>query len=349
MKRYRSRVLTVAGVVLGMMVAACGGGGGKKATPGGSPTPTRKFVYVSPNAIGVNQFLQLGKVGIERAGKQFGATTDVFESDDPTARQPNVEAAIREGATIVVMLGFEFNDIVTDLAPKNTNVQFLIVDQCIDKPPPNVHCVVFREYEATYLAGIEAGLLTKTNKIGAIGALDIPFLHRYTDPFFEGAKSANPNITKTTTLWVGGDNPFADPARSKEQALTMAAQGADQVMAATAGGNGGIFEAAKDKGFFTYGVDVNQCPQAPGFVVDNVVKQTDVAVVDGVKSVLKGGDQIVVLGLAEGGIGLTSLTPDAGSSQCLAVQHADVLDKVRQAKQDIIDGKIKIKDPLTGA
>lgn len=347
MRGPQGRLLAAAGV-LALLAAACGGAKTPTSgSPTGSPTEARKFVYVSPNAIGVNQFLQLGKMGIEKAGKQYGATTDTFESDDPTARQPNVEAAIREGATIVVMLGFEFNDIVTDLAPKNTDVQFLIVDQCIEKPPPNVHCVVFREYEATYLAGIEAGMLTKTNKIGAIGALDIPFLHRYTDPFVEGAKSVNPKVT-STTLWVGGDNPFADPARSKEQALTIASRGADQVMAATAGGNGGIFEAATDKGFFAYGVDVNQCPMAPGHVVDNVIKRTDVAVIDGIKSILQGGDQITVLGLAEGGIGLTSLTPESATSQCTVADRPDVLDKVRQARQDIIDGKITIKDPLQG-
>ena len=47
----------------------------------------------------------------------------------------------------------EFNDIVNELAPTAPDVQFLIVDQCIPNQPPNVHCAVFREYEASYLVG----------------------------------------------------------------------------------------------------------------------------------------------------------------------------------------------------
>ena len=94
-------------------------------------------------------------------------------------------------------------------------------------------------------------------------ALDIPFIHRYTDSFALGAQSVNPGITDSQ-VFIGGDNPFADPARAKEQALSLAAQGADQIFAVGSGSNGGVFEAATEEGFFTYGVDINECPAAPG-------------------------------------------------------------------------------------
>ena len=44
----------------------------------------------------------------------------------------------------------------------------------------------FKEYQVNYLLGVAAGKLTRSNHIGALGALDIPFLHRYTDAFVEG-------------------------------------------------------------------------------------------------------------------------------------------------------------------
>ena len=61
----------------------------------------------------------------------------------------------------------------------------------------------------------------------------------------------------------------------------MAADGADHIFAAAAASNFGIFEAAKEQNFFTYGVDVNQCPSAPGqvvfgqfgFTVENVLEK----------------------------------------------------------------------------
>ena len=57
--------------------------------------------------------------------------------------------------------------------PTAPDTQFLIVDQCIDDRPDNVHCAVFREYEASYLVGVAAGMLTESNKVGVVGALEI--------------------------------------------------------------------------------------------------------------------------------------------------------------------------------
>src|SRR5215470_11485589 len=51
------------------------------------------FVYVSPNAIGVNAFLQMGKTGIEAAGKKYGAKVKTYESNTPPERLENVNAA----------------------------------------------------------------------------------------------------------------------------------------------------------------------------------------------------------------------------------------------------------------
>ena len=75
------------------------------------------FVYVSPDAIGVNAFLQMGKTGIEAAGQKYGADVKTYESKTAAERLENVNAAINEGANIVVLLGFEFNDIVKEVAP----------------------------------------------------------------------------------------------------------------------------------------------------------------------------------------------------------------------------------------
>ena len=44
----------------------------------------------------------------------------------------------------------------------------------------------------------------------------------------------------------------------------------------------GVFDAAKDGSFHAFGVDVNQCPGAPGLVVDNVIKEVDVVTADSI-------------------------------------------------------------------
>lgn len=307
----------------------------------------QKFVYITPSPIGVNAFLSLGKTGLEAAGKKYNATTKVLESTDPSSREENVRAAINDGATLVVVIGFEFADIIPKVAKESPNTQFLIVDQCIDKPPSNVHCAVFREYEAAYLLGVEAGSLTKSNKVGVISAIDIPFLHRYTEGFAQGAKAANPQVA-VSTLWIGTDpTAFSDPARAKEQALSMASQGVDQIFAAGAASNLGIFEAAKEKQFFSYGVDVNQCTSAPGFIVDNLLKRVDVVTEKSIDAIMAGNaEPTAVYGLKEQGIGVVPFALDKPeSSQCEIMKHPDVIAKVKDAQDKIASGAIKLEDP----
>ena len=306
------------------------------------------IVYVSPNPLGVNDFLKLGKAGTDRVAEALGGESKTFESTDPTTQRQNLEAAAKE-ATVVVVIGFEFNDMLPEVAVANPEVMFLQVDSCpFDKMQPNIFCSVFREYEASFLTGAEAALTSKTGKVGAIGALDIPFLHRYTDGFIKGAQHVKPDIEIAPTLWVGGNNPFSDPARGQQRAAAMLAENADRVLAAGAGSNGGIFEAMQDlDGALAFGVDVNQCVQAPGFVMDNIEKKTDVAVELAVKGIMDGTQQpITALGLKEGGMALTGLGENVADSQCAIADYPDAIAKIKELRDQIVSGALVIEDPM---
>lgn len=307
-----------------------------------------RFYYITPNPIGANEFLQLGEIGLKKAGQKYGAATKVLQASDPTTRAEDVNAALSGGASLVIVIGFEFNDIITRVAPQHPNVEFLIIDQCVTNPPKNVRCATFREYEDTYLLGVAAGKLTKSNKIGALGALDIPFLHRYTDAFAQGAKSVNPSV-QVDIRWVASDTSgFADPAKAKEQTLAMVANGDDQILAAAAASNLGAFSAMKSKsGVFGYGVDVNQCPLARGHIVDNAVKKVDVVMLTSIAEILhKRGIQTPTYGVKSGAMTLTTLlAKKPKTTQCVLAQHQAVIKLIKQVRNKIISGKIKLKDP----
>lgn len=312
----------------------------------GAQDADKLFVYVSPDPIGVNAFLQMGQTGIEAAGEQYDAEVRNYESRTASDRLENVNAAVNEGADIVVLLGFEFNDIVAQVAPTAPDTQFLIVDQCIENRPENVHCAVFREYEASYLVGVAAGMLTETNKVGVVGALDIPFLHRYTDAYAQGVKSVAPEA-EVDIRWVGGENPFADPVRAKEQAVAMHSAGSDLIFTATSGGDFGVFEAAEEQDFLVFSVDVNQCPQAPGHVVDVTLKRVDNAMLQAIGAVLEGEHVMMALGLEEGGVSTMALEEDQlADSQCVIAEHPEVVEKVRSVAASIKDGSLKLEDPM---
>lgn len=347
MSRRSRRTLQVAATTALLVTAAtaCNAAAKNDTADSASGGSGKSFTLVTPDAVGQNEFLKLSVSGIKDAAKQHDGSQKVYESTDTASQQQNVQAAVDAKPDVIVLVGFEFADIVAQQAEKNPKQQFLIVDACTGKTFKNVSCAVFREHEGVYLAGAEAGLLSKSGKVGAVDVLDTPQFRRYSDPFAAGAKKVAAK-TETSTRFVGGQSPFDDSARAKEQANSLLAKGYDQIMAAAAAGNYGVFEAAKAKGAFAYGVDVNQCVSAPGTVVDNVIKRTDVAVEKGIDAVLGGRTGTTVsYGLKEGGISLTGLEDGVDSSKCVIAEHKDVLKKVEALRDQIVAGKLTVDDP----
>ena len=78
------------------------------------------------------------------------------------------------------------------------------------------------------------------------------------------SRPASRRSTRTRTIIEAWGTGFNDPAGSKELALAQFAQGAKYIFAFAAAGNSGIFEAAKEQGFFTSGVDTDQRSIDPG-------------------------------------------------------------------------------------
>lgn len=342
----RGRALRLASAVVGAALLATGcNAAAKDEGADGKEGGGKEFTLVTPDPVAQNEFLKLAVSGVKAAAKKQGGSQKVFQSSDTNSRQQNVQSAVDSAPDVVVLVGFEFADLVAQQAEAHPKQQFLLVDACTKKTYKNVTCAVFREHEAVFLAGAEAGLLSESRKVGAVDVLDTPQFRRYSEPFAAGAKKVRAG-TSARTLFVGGQSPFNDAARAKDQAATLAAGGADQVMAAAAGGNTGVFQAAKAKGFQAYGVDANQCLTAPGVVVDNVLKKTDVAVEKGVAQILAGkGGSTVSYGLKEGGMSLTGLEPGLGGSKCLIADHGDVLKRVKGLRDDIVAGKLKVDDP----
>ncbi|WP_035856584.1 BMP family ABC transporter substrate-binding protein [Cryptosporangium arvum] len=332
--------LTLGAAVVAVAATGC------SAESGSSADGAKKsIVVITPNPVGVDAFLKLSVDGSKAAAKTANADVKVYESTDPTSISQNLQAAIDAKPNLIVAIGFNFDDLMKTAPVDNPDQQFLQVDSCPENPAKNLTCARFKEYEAVYLAGVEAGLLTKKNALGAVAALDSPFIHRWTDPFGEGAKSVNPKST-FTPLFVGGNNPFSDPARANAQAETLAQKGVDYVMAASSGGNTGVFQAAKAGGFYAFGVDVNECGKEPGVVVDNAIKRVDVAIQNAVKAIFDGKPGgVTEYGLKEDGVGLTGLEADVASSGCVIAQHQDVLTKVKEVRDQIVSGKLVVKDP----
>ncbi|MGI8394423.1 BMP family ABC transporter substrate-binding protein [Leucobacter sp. Z1108] len=345
----RTRAAVAAGAMsAALLLTACSGGEAGSSESTEATTDGPHFVYITSDPIGQNAFLESGKIGIEAVAEANGGTSETFESKDDASRRSNLEAAVAEVPEVVVMLGFQFADLALEFAEQYPDQAFVLIDTFVEGAPDNLYQATFREQEPSYLLGIEAGLMTESGTVGSVISLDIPLLQKYSVGFDEGAKSVNESVVTVAPQVIGGDNPFADTARAKEQAIAFAATGADQVFAVGAASNGGIFEAAAEKGFFAYGVDANQCMMAPGSVMDGTIKSVNKVVETVVGEILDGktpSEATSSFGLAEEGMTIVSLTEDAANSECVIMEHPEVLEQVTEARDAIVAGDITVVDP----
>jgi basic membrane protein A len=348
-------------VTLTLVLAACGGGGeatsgesipagsAAGASPGASATGL-SAVYVSTGPIGVNPFLQLIAQGLEEGGTECGVETRVVESADLASFEDNLQATVEEGHDLVVTNSFDSVDAVTRLSAEHPDQAWAIVDTGIEDNP-NVRGLVFKEHEGTYLLGAIFGLLAtgdyegypQSDVVGAVGAVDLPFIRRWYVGFEEGVKAVNPDVE----VLLGWGTGFNDPATSKELALSQHRQGAEYIFAFAAAGNSGVFEAATQEDFFTSGVDTDQRVLDPEHIIESMVKRTDIGVRDAVCDLAAGdfSGGFAAYGLAEGGVGPAFLVlEDAEPPSSLP---DEVQQQVRDLADQIVSDEITVTDYLT--
>lgn len=307
------------------------------------------FVYLTADPIGQNGFFTSGKAGIEAVARSFDGKPRTLEATDESTRRANLEAAVAEAPEVIVMLGASFAEPARTVAEQNPQQRFLLIDTTVEGAPENLYQATFREHEAAYLLGVEAARLTSTQRIGSVLAEDTPLLHKYAQGFAAGAQRVSPDIQVLASPVIGAEQaPYANPERGAELASGLARDGADQVFGVAARSNEGVIEAAKAQGFAAYGVDENQCPIAPGSVVDGTVKSVDTVITTVVGQIMAGkssSEATASFGLAEGGMTLVSLTPDAEKSECTIMDHPEVLAEVAQLRDEIVAGTLKIPNP----
>jgi len=90
----------------------------------------------------------------------------------------------------------------------------------------NYNC---QSYQARYLTGIAAGLLTKTNKIGVVGSHPIPEIIRNINAIAIGARSVNPKA-EVSIVWI---NSWFDPPKDMDAAHALLESGNDVLFTTT--------------------------------------------------------------------------------------------------------------------
>ncbi|MGL5125452.1 MAG: BMP family lipoprotein [Fusobacteriaceae bacterium] len=296
-------------LILGLVVlstllfTACGGP--KEATNTTTvANPIKVGIVLSTGGLGDKSFNDSAYRGLEMAKKDLGIDFKYVE----LASLVEAEQFLREYADanydLVIATGFDMTDAAKKVATDYPNIKFAMIDDVVESP--NVRSLLFKEQEGSFLMGALAAMMSKSETIGFVGALEIPILQRFQKGYEQGAKYVNPNI-KVLAVYAGGPNPFNDPLKGKEIAISEIKQGADVIYHAAGGTGMGVIEGVKELGKYAIGVDSNQDDVAPGVVLTSMLKNVDVAVYDTVKSVIDGTFQpgSHAFGIEENGVGTT--------------------------------------------
>ena len=278
--------------------------------------------------------------GVKRAAQDLPIHLRDVEPGEPSSIEPCMRVLAERGYDLIVGVGFAQAPIMEKVAADYPNQKFAIIDGVIDQP--NVASLLFKEHEGSFLVGMIAGSVTKTNKIGFVGGMDIPLIHKFETGYAEGARYANPKIEVFDNYVGVTDAAWNNPGKGKELAKAQIERGADIIFQAAGNSGLGVFDAAEETQILSIGVDSNQNWVKPGFILTSMMKRVDVAVYNTVKDVVEGR--------FTGGIHLFGLEND-GVAYALddhnrSLIPQSVLDQVERAKQEIIAGRIKVTDAM---
>jgi basic membrane protein A len=286
------------------------------------------FVYIgSINDEGYTQAHDLGRIALQEKGYKVAYVENVGENSDCEAAIRNL---IDQGCNVIYTTSFGFMDWTIKVAQDFPNVKFA---HCSGyKTAPNVSTYFGKLYQPRYLSGIAAGLKTKTNKIGFVGAFGIPEVIRGINAFTLGVQSVNPNAVVEVVF----TNTWYDPALEKQGARSLLDKGCDVI--AQHQDTTAPQIAAQERGAFAIGFNLATPNAAPKAYLTAVLDNWPAFYLDDIDRVLAGTwtSREYWGGLETGSISLDALSN---------LNDPKAAGLIADAQKKILDGSLH---PFTG-
>jgi basic membrane protein A and related proteins len=284
-------------------------------------------------------FNQNQLTGMKLAAKQLKIQYRAVESRSAGDYLPNMASLARSGFNIVISAGFLLADATEAVASQFPNTKFAITDYSsanFKTHPSNIEGLTYATQQNSYLIGCLAAHVAQARgkkAISVVGGLKIPPV----DTFLAGYKAGAQKCVAGTTVQIDYSQDFIDQAKCKSLAQNQIDAGS-QVVFAVAGPCGlGALDAAKERGRFGVGVDVDQS-YLGSHILTSAVKRVDTGIflaVKGAKSgkgYKAGGD--LVFNLKNGGVALGKMSKKAKIKKAWLTQ-------INTLKKQIIAGKLK--------
>lgn len=218
------------------------------------------------------------------AGKSFSYYN--ANPDDPESYRKLVERCASENARIIVCVGDVFGQVVGNMQEDYPQTSFLLIDSVPHNAEgeaisiaQNVHCVLFHEEQAGYLAGYMA-VWEGYRNLGFVGGREEPAVMRYGYGYLQGIDAAAKDLSLDDVVvnyWYA--DTFLPDIAVREKADGWYESGTQIIFACGGGLYESVLEAAENQDGLLIGADVDQARVSDRFLT-SAVKNINTAVTD---------------------------------------------------------------------
>ncbi|MFJ7933198.1 BMP family protein [Sporosarcina sp. NPDC096371] len=310
-------MVLAAGTILG----ACGTDKEKDnaGSTGGSKEDTFSIAMVTDTGgVDDKSFNTSAWLGIQEYGKENNLTKgnggfDYLQSKEESEYPSNLNKLVQRDFDLIFGIGYLLKDALEEVAEQRPDSKFALVDEVSESP--NIASLMFKEQEGAFLAGVAAARMTKSDKIGFVGGMEIPVIERFEAGFVAGVAAVRPDI-KVDVKYTGD---FAKAELGKAHANRMYSSGVDIIFHAAGGSGNGVFAEAKERkkadpnaNVWVIGVDSDQYEEGrvddkTNITLTSMLKRVDIAVKNTAELAAKGefpGGKVTTFSLADEGIEL---------------------------------------------
>ena len=248
--------------VLVLLAGACAPG---RDTSAAADT-TFRVALLTPGPISDQSWNGGAYEGLMRIRDSLGAYVSHVQTRTPADFEENFREYGARGFHLVFGHGFEFQDAAKRVAPSFPRTTYVTTSG--NTASANVAGILFSFADASYLAGMLAGSMTRSGTVGVIGGTELPPVKESFVAFERGVRSIRPRA-RVLTAYIGN---WDDVSAGKEQALAQIAAGADVIFQNADAAGLGVFQAARERsGVFVIGSNSDQNAVAPQVTLGSVV------------------------------------------------------------------------------
>jgi basic membrane protein A and related proteins len=243
--------------VVVLSLAACG----HPPTQGGM-----RVGLITPGSVADAAWNSGAYAGLLQIRDSLGVQVSQIEAHTPAEQEEALRTYAAQGYQLVFAHGFEFQGAAERVSLQYPKTAFIVTSG--ERAAANVAPLIFRLEEASYLAGMVAGGVTKSNVIGFVGGMKLPPIESAYVGWVRGATAVNPKV-QSRQIYL---NSFDDVAAGREAALALVRAGADVFHHNADAAALGLFQAAKETpGVYVIGANADQTKLAPERVLGSAV------------------------------------------------------------------------------